>query len=247
MKYYNTDLHIHTVLSPCGDLDMSPVNIISKAKEKNLEIIGITDHNSMLQFETVNKLGMDAGIKVICGVEITTSEEIHCLAFFEENHSITEFSDYLEKNIHKIKNNSQKFGYQVIVDKDENILREIDYLLTSSLCKTIDEIEKVVHQLRGILIPAHIDRPSFSILSQLGFIPKGFRADALELSLITNPETFLLNHPELQEYTFIRNSDAHYLHQIGFANTSFFLEEPSFPEVIQALKNTNNRHVKLMN
>ena len=74
---YKADLHIHSVLSPCGDLDMSPANIIAKALEKNIEIIGITDHNSTLNAEIVQKLGRQNKVWVVAGAEITTKEEIH--------------------------------------------------------------------------------------------------------------------------------------------------------------------------
>jgi len=56
MKTYRADLHIHSVLSPCGDLDMSPVNIVEEASRKGLDIIGITDHNTTRHTGLVKRL-----------------------------------------------------------------------------------------------------------------------------------------------------------------------------------------------
>ena len=83
MKKYRADLHIHTVLSPCGDLEMSPVNIVQKAKERSLNILGISDHNSTLHAPLIKKLAAKEGILVLMGAEVTTKEEVHCLCFFE--------------------------------------------------------------------------------------------------------------------------------------------------------------------
>lgn len=247
MKYFKADLHIHTVLSPCADLDMSPRKIVDKAKELNIDIIGITDHNSMLQYETVQSICNDEGIYALCGVEITTLEEIHCLAYFDNNKSIAEFGKYLEQHIQKVKNDPVKFGFQVVVDRNDQILKEVDYLLINRLDQSIDEIENEIHRLNGLLVPAHIDKKSFSIISQLGFIPKDFRADAMEISALSNVEKFKEVNPVLKKYTIIQNSDAHYPDQIGKPCSFFYMNDPSFSEIRHALQNTGGRSVKIIN
>lgn len=245
MRYFSADLHIHTVLSPCGDLGMSPSKITAQARNKKLDIIGITDHNSMLQYPVVKSLCEKAGIVAICGVEINTREEVHCLAYFDHPENIADFQNYLEKHILRIPNKPEKFGYQVVVDAEEMITTEIEYLLTASLDSSIDEVSDEVHRLGGIVIPAHVDRPSFSIISQLGFISAGFPADALEISPNTDENVFRLKYPELSKYSLVRNSDAHYPGQVGSSPTLFFLEKPSLKEIKLALSKTGNRHVIL--
>ena len=241
MNTYRADLHIHTVLSPCGDLDMSPTNIIAKAREKGLDIIGITDHNSTRHCSLIRDLARPAGIFVLTGAEVTTREEVHCLSFFENDDQLSEFQAYIEQHLPPIPNDTQKFGYQVIVDKDEQILEEIEYLLISAIDQSINQVEQKVHSLGGIFIPAHIDRPSYSITSQLGFVPTELRIDGVEVSSGCKKETVLPFLPKQANLSIIRSSDAHYLNQIGKAFTSFEMEHRSFDEIKMALHATSGR------
>lgn len=222
------DLHIHTVLSPCGDLDMSPANIIRIAAEKGLHIIGITDHNSTRQAGIVREWGKEQGVFVLTGVEITSSEEVHCLAFFEGDNELIEFQTYLDSHLPPIPNNPDKFGYQLVADKDDNIIYQEKKLLISALDRSIEEIERKVHGLNGIFIPAHIDKKRDSILSQLGFIPRGLNYDALEISKNVKYEDFIKTYPTLQNAAFIQSSDAHYPTEIGLTNSILEIEELSF-------------------
>lgn len=230
------DLHIHTVLSPCGDLDMSPANIIHIAGQKGLEIIGITDHNSTRQASIVRDLGKEKGIFVLTGTEVTTQEEAHCLAFFAQDDQLAEFQQYLDFHLPAIPNNPQKFGYQIVANSRDEIIYQEDTLLISALCQNIEEIEKKVRQLNGIFIPAHIDKPRFSILSQLGFIPHGLLYDALEISPYTTPETFIALHPELRHSPFIQSSDAHYPEDIGKVFTLLHPQDISFESIREAIQ-----------
>ena len=119
MKKFRADLHIHTVLSPCADLYMGPKRIIKEALDKKLDIIGITDHNSTRNASVVKKLGEENGLRVLCGVELTTKEEVHCLAFFEKQDHLESFQQYIDLHLPRIMNNVNLFGYQLIVDEDE--------------------------------------------------------------------------------------------------------------------------------
>jgi PHP family Zn ribbon phosphoesterase len=231
MNIYKADLHIHTVLSPCGDLEMSPLNIIRKAKEKGIDIIGITDHNSTKHCELVEKIGKANGVFVLKGAEVTTKEEVHCLAFFDNIRTLNEFQLYLELNLPDTPNNPEKFGYQVVVDENENIIENVEKLLISALGQSIDQIEKKVHQLGGIFIPAHVNRSKNSLISQLGFVPSNLKVEALEISKHITKEEFLMKNQYLKNYTFIQSSDAHFIENIGDAFTTLTLEELSFAEI----------------
>jgi PHP family Zn ribbon phosphoesterase len=245
MNKYRADLHIHTLLSPCGDLEMSPANIIAKAREKGLDIIGITDHNTTRHCKLIRKLAEPAGIFVLMGAEVTTREEVHCLAFFENDDQLSEFQVYLEKHLPPIPNNIEKFGYQVVVDEDEQIIDEIDFLLISALDQSIEQVEKKVHSLGGIFIPAHIDRPSYSIISQLGFIPADLLIDGIEISANCKVQSVAPFLGKQSESTIIRNSDAHYTVDVGKVFTTFEMVHRNFKEVIFALHGILGRNVTI--
>lgn len=233
------DLHMHTVLSPCGDLDMSPANIIRIAGEKGLGIIGITDHNSTRQSTIIRDLGKKNGIFVLTGAEITTQEEVHCLAFFPNDVLLNEFQNYLDNHLPPIANNPEKFGYQVVVNPLDEIIFQEEKLLISALDQNIGEVEQKVRELQGIFIPAHIDKSRFSILSQLGFIPRDLHYDALEISPHMTIDTFLQGHPELRTSSFIWSSDAHYPQDIGKVFTLLQPASLTFESVRAAIRKTS--------
>lgn len=245
MKFYRADLHIHTLLSPCGDLEMSPANIVKKAKEKNLDIIGITDHNSTRHCQLTKKLAAKEGIIVLYGAEVNTKEEVHCLTFFENDETVEIFQQFLKKQLPKVKNDIHRFGHQVVIDEQEMIVDEPEWLLLTGLHAGINKIENLVHELGGIFIPAHADRPYYSLLSQLGFIPPDLKTDAIEISRQTRPDEFRKQYKTSEETVLLKNSDAHYINEIGRAYSEFFLEKPSFTEVKMALANLNGRYVKI--
>ena len=178
---YKADLHIHTVLSPCGDLDMSPSMIIDQAIIKELDIIGISDHNSTKNAVVCKEIGELNNIFVMMGTEVTSKEEVHCLCFMPDEKELSEFQKYLETHINKKKNNPKFFGNQFVVDERENILDEEELLLIQSINQTIYQISDKVKSLNGIFIPAHVDAHRNSIGSQLGFIPDDLNFDALEI------------------------------------------------------------------
>lgn len=245
MNSYKADLHIHTVLSPCGDLDMSPKTIVDKALAKGLDIIGITDHNSTKHCKLIKQIAEKEGVFTLMGAEVTTKEEVHCLAFFENFNQLDDFQKYIETFLPPIENDVDKFGYQAVVDENEDIIELEKYLLLSGLNQSIDEVEQKVHSLNGLFIPAHIDRPSFSISSQLGFIPFDLNIDAFEVSAKGKIEHLKEVISVHKDKCIIRTSDAHYPNQIGEAYCSFIMQHRTFEEIRMALKKENGRTVIL--
>lgn len=245
MKTFRVDLHTHTVLSPCGDLEMSPVNIVKKAKERGIDIIGISDHNSTLHAPLVKELAAKEGIVVMMGAEVTTKEEVHCLCFFETEDNLAVFQKYLDEHLPHIPNDNDKFGYQVVVNEKEEIVDEVEWLLISAISQSIDQLEEKVHELDGLFIPAHINKMQDSIVSQLGFIPFDLNVDALELTRHISKEAFLKKNAYLKDKTFIKSSDAHCIDLVGDVYTEFLLKEASFNEVKMALRNEDGRSVNL--
>lgn len=244
MKSFRTDLHIHTVLSPCADLEMTPQKIVEKAVEAGLQIIGITDHNSTLNAEVVRQLGNGKGILVLMGAEVTTREEVHCLAFFEDTEKRKIFQTFLDENNIRIPNPDGHFGYQPVVDADENILEMIPYFLTAALKKNIDEISQKVVELGGIFIPAHVNRQMNGLFAQLGFLPPDLHFDALGITGKTISSDVRKQYNLKESITLVRNSDAHFPEQIGTSYSVFEMEEASFTEIRMALKQQNNRKVR---
>jgi len=244
MKTVKADLHIHTVLSPCGDLEMSPRNIVNTAREKGLGIIGITDHNSLRQIDVVEKLALEAGIFVLGGVEITTREEVHCLAFFPDRETRQIFQGYIDEHQPFIPNKDGKFGYQVVADENDRILYIEEKLLITGLNRSINQIEKDVHLLGGIFIPAHINRSANSIFSQLGFVPPGLECDAMGITCFTTENEVKSKYPVPKSITLIKNSDAHYPEDIGRGYSLFRINESTFDEVKLALYQKEGRSAK---
>ena len=245
MNEYQTDLHIHTVLSPCGDLSMSPINIVDRAATIGLRVIGITDHNSTLHGPVTRRLAEKKGIMVVYGAEVTTKEEVHCLCLFDNETQRTQFQEYIDINLPSIKNDPNIFGHQVVVNENEEILDEVEPLLISGLNTGIDALEKKVHQLGGLFIPAHIDRLKYSLISQLGFIPKDLKYDVLELSRNTSIEKALQDFSYIKNIRFIKSSDAHNLNQLGTSNTFLKMDNLNWNEFKMAILGIEGREIVL--
>ena len=243
LKSYRADLHIHTVLSPCGDIYMSPSAIIEQAKKLHLDVIAITDHNSTRQVKVTQELGKENGILVIGGVEITTQEEAHALAYFETEEQLDTFQEYLDQHLPKIPNDEERFGYQLIVDRDEDIIGEEEYLLLSAIDADLDTLYNKVHEIGGLFVPAHVSKPASSLMSQLGFIPPDIKADALEISKHVKKEDFLKKFAYLKKFMFTKSSDAHYLHIIGEVHCILNMYDLTFDEFRKTLHGDEGRYI----
>lgn len=241
MKHFKADLHIHTLLSPCGSLEMSPMNIVESALKAGLDIIAITDHNSTKQALLVKQIGEKHGLTVFCGAEINSSEEVHAVALFETDEQLIQFQEYIDLHLIKVRNNPAFFGEQVVVDKNEMIIEEVEELLINALDVSLLQAEQFIHQLGGIFIPAHVDRYYNGLFSQLGFIPEALVVDAFELSKNAKVEDWRENGKIPKNGTIIRSSDAHSPKQIGQFYTNFEMNEPTFSELKMALQNINGR------
>lgn len=213
MKYY-VDLHIHSALSPCSDNDMTPNNIVSMALLKGLDIIAITDHNSAENLEAVVKCGQKAGLLVIPGMEIETKEEVHVICLFPYLEKVLEMQKTIYDSLPHIKNRPDIFGEQLIIDDQDNIIGHLDRFLITAACISIEDVYLTTGKLGGVMLPAHIDRESYSIMSNLGMIPEEIMLKYVEISKLCNPKLLLDKYPQLSKYKFLRSSDAHNLGDI---------------------------------
>jgi PHP family Zn ribbon phosphoesterase len=243
MKVHRADLHIHTVLSPCGDLEMSPVNIVRKAAQIGLDIIAITDHNHTGHNRLVREIGEEKGIYVVYGAEVNTREEVHCLAFFDTDDQLQAFQEYMERQMPVMENDPSLFGEQVIVDREEHILKEITHSLYPGLYHGITEVASTVHSIGGLFIPAHVDRNMNGLYSQLGFFPPELQADAVEISRRISRKEICEMHPELSRFQLLKSSDAHFLADIGRCISRLEMAACSFSELSKALRGQDGRRV----
>lgn len=243
MNSYRADLHIHTCLSPCGSLEMSPSAIVEMALARGLDAIAITDHNSTLQCPEVQKLGAEAGLTVFAGAEVTTLEEAHCIALFPTDEARSAFQSYIDKHLPPILNNPERFGDQVWVNSRNEIMGEAPYLLISALDQSVDQIAVTVKGLGGIFTAAHVERPSFSLIGQLGFIDPSLPLDGIEFNHPERYEKLLSVHPYLRNYTQYTASDAHYPEQIGCRYSFWQTEKLSFENLLMAFRRESGHSI----
>jgi PHP family Zn ribbon phosphoesterase len=244
LKEFKADLHIHTCLSPCGELEMSPSAIVKAASEIGLNIIAITDHNSAENVSAAIKAAQNFDLTVLAGMEITSSEEAHILALFDDIEGITTMQDAVYDKLLPGENDEKRFGDQIVVNEKEEVLDFVNRLLIASTELTAHSIVSTIHYLGGLSIASHIDKEVFSIISQLGFIPEEVRFDALEMSPGIDRERAEQSFMLYNAHTWVSSSDAHHLHDIGRRTTSFFMKEPTIQEMSLAMKNIDGRKVE---
>ncbi len=225
MKKYYYDLHLHSCLSPCGDMDMTPNNLVNMAKLLGLDVIALTDHNTSLNCEAAMKVGDAVGVLVIPGMELTTAEDIHAVCLFPTLEKALAFSDYVDQNRIRIKNKPHIYGDQVIMDEDDRKIGEIEHLLIPGTFIGIGDAYAKAKEFDGICYPAHIDRDSLSILSVLGEIDPACGFRTAELADITKLDMLKEQHPILNTLHIVTCSDAHYLENMRDAANTLELPE----------------------
>ena len=229
MIYY--DFHIHSALSPCGDKDMTPNNIVNMASIIGLDAIAITDHNSIGNVRAAMKVGEQAGVKVVAGMEVETAEEVHILTLFNNIEAAEEVARVVYDALPDIENRPEIFGNQYYMDEEDNITHEEKKLLISPTTIQVEDLVTLVKSVGGLVLPAHVDRHSYSILTNLGFIPEELDIDGIEISKkVGDVDAYIGSRPDLGKYRYLRNSDAHYLTDI--AEKQAFLTENSLDELL---------------
>ena len=204
------DLHIHSALSPCADNDMTPNNIVNMSIIKELDMIAVTDHNSCKNLRAVTEAAAGR-ITVIPGIEVTTSEEVHVVCYFPTVEAAEAMGNLAESHLMPVKNKPEIFGNQYIMDAEDDVIGEVEYLLVNATDLDIYDVFKAAKKLGGIAIPAHIDRSSCSILSNLGFFPPDLEFSAVEIT----KKNLDKMAEEYEKYAILTSSDAHYLENIS--------------------------------
>lgn len=235
MKLYY-DFHTHSCLSPCGDNDMTPYNLVNMAKLLGLDIIALTDHNTCENCASAIKAGEQIGLTVIPGMELCTSEEVHVVCLFPDVESAKSFSDYVLSTMPPVKNRPEIFGEQLIMDECDNVIGSQEKLLTLASSISISDVVSTVESYGGVCYPAHIDRSSYSVLSNLGMITEDMCFSAVEMTAEADREALTAMHPILEGTAIFVDSDAHYLENMKDAENIIELPENSINAVIEYIK-----------
>ena len=242
LKKFKADLHIHSCLSPCSDWDMSPKNIIEKSREQQLDLIAICDHNSAENAAATLREGARQGISVLPGMEICSREEVHLVTLFKAIEDALKMQEFIYAHLPG-ENQPDVFGHQIVADENDQVLGENDRLLIGATQLSLHDIVDKVHHLGGICISSHVDRPSYSLIGQLGFIPEGLNLDAVEVSYRVPLDKALIEVPGIRDYACVTASDAHFLQDIGRAWTEFILAAPTLEEIRMALTGAEGRRI----
>ncbi len=244
LKAYQADLHIHTLLSPCGEVEMIPPLIVEAAKMARLDLIGIADHNSCENAGSVMKAAEGSGIRVLPGMEVQSIEGVHLLCLFDSLDQAEALQEVVYKSLIKMAGNYLFTEQQFVVDSEGEFIRYCDKHIALPTSLDIDDVYKRVIDLGGIMIPSHIDRKSTGIIDVLAMIPESPDFDALEISLNTTPDQARENYPSVGTKPIIQNSDAHWLNAVGQRRTVFYLEHRNVNELKMACKGEGGRRVE---
>lgn len=221
---------------------MTPRAIVRQAKKKGLNIIGICDHNSTLNVAAVHQAGKSEGLAVIGGIEVTSEEEVHILGLFDGEESLQEMQQFIDQNL-KGENNPELFGEQFLCDEQDMIVGRETRLLIGATKLSVEKVVENIHRFGGLAIGSHVDRESFSLLSQLGFVPVKLQIDALEISTLHTVSDARERFPQIKDYPVVSFSDAHRLEQIGTVVTTFTGDSPSVKELRKALLKQDGREI----
>jgi len=234
------DLHIHTVLSPCAEAEMIPPLLVQRALELGMGLIAVTDHNAAENCGAVIQAAAGTGLTVLPGMEVQTSEEVHVLCWFDTVEQALTWQGIVFNHLPSRKNPEEAFGAQYVVDAGGCCLRTETRLLLASTDLTLNQVVKRVRGLGGLAVPAHVDRPSFSILANLGFVPPDLQVPALELSRLTEPSEAVSRWPGLAPWPLIRGSDTHRLSEL-VPSLGLCLGETTLAEIGLALAGRDGR------
>ncbi len=242
MRFFTADLHVHTVLSACAEMEMMPEFILERAHELGLTLIAVTDHNSAENAAAMLRAAEGTGITVFPGMEVQTREEVHVLCLFDTLEQATYWQELVYAHLPRLKNKEQVFGTQVVLDAGGEPVGTNDRLLATSTFFSVEEVVQRVHAVNGLCIPAHVDRPAYSIISNLGFIPPDLRIRGVEISHLVGPNDARTRFRQLEHYSLVANGDAHRLKEMT-RRTTLKIAEPTVAELALALAGEGDRGV----
>jgi 3',5'-nucleoside bisphosphate phosphatase len=239
------DLHVHTVLSPCSDVEMIPPLIVQEALDKGINLLAITDHNATANIAAVQRAARGTDLLILPGMELQTVEEVHVLCLFDTLEQVYAWQKIVDQSMPDLPNNIEFFGEQFVVDDTGDFLGREDRLLLTSTSLTIQDAWQHVNRLGGLLIPAHVNRKAYGLIPVLGFVPTDIPIEILEISPNIRPEQATTLFPQTIGYPLVQNGDAHFLEDIKGVN-EFSFEEPTVAEIRLAVLKENDRSHRIL-
>ena len=223
---------------------MIPPLIVHQARQSGLNLIAITDHNASENVPAVIAAAQGEDLTVLPGMELQTEEEIHSICLFDTIEQLQTLQEVVDHTLPDVPNNVEFFGEQFIVDETGDFIRRKKELLINSTHLSLEEAYKIVTDLGGLFIPAHVNREAFGLFYHLGFIPADLDLHAIEITRHITPEKALETYPQLVNYHLIQSGDVHFLSDFLGIN-QFFIKEPTISELIKALHGIEGRWHKL--
>ena len=248
MQSLLVDLHVHTVLSACAEIEMIPPLIVQRACALHLDVIAITDHNSTGNAGAVIQAARaitGPALTVLPGMEVTTREEVHMLCLFDQLAQADEWQAFVHAALPQRKNKAELFGDQYVVDATGKYIRTEERLLATATSLSVEQVVTRVNALGGICLPAHVDRPSYSIVVSLGFVPPQLDIAGVEISSLTTLKKSVKLIPVWKRWGIILNGDAHRLSDMG-ARTRIRVAKPTVAEIRLALEGKHERGVEVL-
>ncbi len=242
MREYHADLHLHTLLSACAEVEMIPPLIVEQALFKGLHIIAVTDHNTVGNAAAVMEAAQDTDLVVLPGMELLTREEVDVVCIFDTLTQTQAWQTQVDDWLLPLENDAEHFGPQFLVDAEGEFVAEDMHMRKAPATVSLEDAARAVHALGGLVIPAHIERTVYGLMPMLGFWPPDLEADAAEVSHNLRPSQACEQFPSLRDIPIISSSDAHFLDWIGHVRTVFELENvPSVEELRLALQGVAGR------
>jgi 3',5'-nucleoside bisphosphate phosphatase len=240
MKTFRADLHVHTVLSPCAEVEMIPPLIVREALERRIDIIAVTDHNASANVCAVQKAAEGTGLTVLPGMEVQSREDVHLLCLFASLSDLEAWQRDVDLSLPEMQNNADLFGEQFVVDESGEFIRNEARMLLISTKLSIEEIIQRVNGLGGLVIPAHVDRTSFGLFPTLGFLADWWNFPALELSRHITPNGLHEKFPSSIGHPLIQSGDVHRLEEF-LGTTMLTLDAPTLDELRLAFEEKDGR------
>lgn len=221
------DFHIHSCLSPCAALEMSPRAIVSAAKAAGLDCIALTDHGCVENLPAFHEACAEADLPCLYGMEATSSEEVHTLCLFDRLEPAMAFGRMIYDAIAPSVSDSENSVQQPIVDVEGTVNRFAEKLLVAPSSISFFNLVPMALEAGALCIPSHIDRAYFGAVSQLGFLPD-LPYDAVEVvSQIP---------PGAEKWPVVQFSDSHHPRHIGRRFTQVETAGFSVPDLREAFQ-----------
>jgi PHP family Zn ribbon phosphoesterase len=244
-KDFRADLHVHTVLSPCAEIEMLPPLVVRAALEKGIQIIAVTDHNASANIIAVQRAAAGTDLVVIPGMELQTREEVHVLCLFDTLDQVAELQRTVDRLLPPFANDPEHFGVQLIVDAQGELVSTEDRLLLSSVDISFSEAFNLVNNLDGIFVPAHINRKVYGLIEVLGFVPVDVNIEVLEISRHIKPGEASIKFPQIKGYPLVQNGDVHRLDEFLGVN-HFHIAAPTIQEFRLAIHGQEGRNMSIL-